>query len=344
MLIRHYDFHGVVGMRIARPHALPFGGMIDRVYRSYEVKGLDRLDLDIIFGECDPDLKGAIRVGAYDVKADSVFARFSYKGAKWRVEIRLEEENRITVRADLNFLGAVGFSSTTLVNLVKLAFAMRGFASVHGACFGRNGRVVLLPARSGVGKTLLSLHMLKKGFHLLGDDKVFVRGSQAFGHLLPINLKSSYSELPDIRISPMERLSIRAKKTLSRLTGGYLQLLTPTSLDRVFPGKLMHQGRIQGILHLVSGPEWRVSEGNPPEAFVRQMLVNSQVEATEFTRMADAHAHVFPRGFLAGHWEAQAEIFGESFRDLPRKVCVVPQVFTPAVAEKLEALISEWVA
>lgn len=51
----------------------------------------------------------------------------------------------------------------------------RGMFPVHAAGLERNGRGVLFPGKSGCGKSTLSLHLLRHGYRLLGDDTVFVR-------------------------------------------------------------------------------------------------------------------------------------------------------------------------
>lgn len=51
----------------------------------------------------------------------------------------------------------------------------RGIFPVHAAGLERNGRGILFPGKSGCGKSTLSLHLLRHGYRLLGDDTVFVR-------------------------------------------------------------------------------------------------------------------------------------------------------------------------
>ncbi len=54
----------------------------------------------------------------------------------------------------------------------------RGVFPVHAAGLERNGKGIIFPGKSGCGKSTLSLHLLRGGFRLLGDDTVFVRQAE----------------------------------------------------------------------------------------------------------------------------------------------------------------------
>ncbi len=51
----------------------------------------------------------------------------------------------------------------------------RGVFPIHAAGLQRHGKGILFPGKSGCGKSTLSLHLLRHGYKLLGDDTVFVR-------------------------------------------------------------------------------------------------------------------------------------------------------------------------
>ena len=53
----------------------------------------------------------------------------------------------------------------------------RGVFPIHAAGLQRDGKGILFPGRSGCGKSTLSLHLLRHGYKLLGDDTVFARRS-----------------------------------------------------------------------------------------------------------------------------------------------------------------------
>ena len=55
----------------------------------------------------------------------------------------------------------------------RAARSNEGFVHWHGSALTYHGRTVLIPGRSGIGKSTLSLAMALSGFEMLGDDVVF---------------------------------------------------------------------------------------------------------------------------------------------------------------------------
>lgn len=60
----------------------------------------------------------------------------------------------------------------------------RGIFPIHAAGLERHGKGILFPGKSGCGKSTLSLHLLRHGYKLLGDDTVFVRRSGSGAEML----------------------------------------------------------------------------------------------------------------------------------------------------------------
>lgn len=60
----------------------------------------------------------------------------------------------------------------------------RGVFPVHAAGLERDGMGILFPGKSNCGKSTLSLHLLRNGYKLLGDDTVFVRRGESGTELL----------------------------------------------------------------------------------------------------------------------------------------------------------------
>lgn len=56
-------------------------------------------------------------------------------------------------------------------------FRRRDWYSVHAAGFSKNGRAILMPGTSGVGKSTLSVALLRAQFDYLTDDMVFLARS-----------------------------------------------------------------------------------------------------------------------------------------------------------------------
>jgi hypothetical protein len=63
------------------------------------------------------------------------------------------------------------------LRVLHFAFADRDWFAVHGAVVEKDGLGVLIPGRSGSGKTTTAIAALAGGFRFLGDDHVVVRTS-----------------------------------------------------------------------------------------------------------------------------------------------------------------------
>lgn len=67
----------------------------------------------------------------------------------------------------------------------------RGFAPIHAAAIGDNGRFVLIPGKATAGKsTTTATWMIHEGEYL-SDDFVFLSGNSAYGYYRGINLRYS---------------------------------------------------------------------------------------------------------------------------------------------------------
>lgn len=112
------------------------------------------------------------------------FVTVSPAMAHMRYIIRYEMIEFVVYRLLQHYLGAVG---------------------LHGACITRDGTTRLLFGESGAGKSTLVMACLLQGWHLLGEDAMFLlprqaaplRGVPTYIHLLP----DSLSYFPDVRLT-----------------------------------------------------------------------------------------------------------------------------------------------
>ncbi|MCW5889819.1 MAG: hypothetical protein KIT14_04640 [bacterium] len=96
-----------------------------------------------------------------------------------------------------------------LRDLLHAWLADAGLTLTHAAAVGRGGRCVLLPGRSGSGKSTTALAALAAGFDLLGDDYVVVdapartaHALYSFGKLTPDGLARLPALAPDVVVAP----------------------------------------------------------------------------------------------------------------------------------------------
>lgn len=96
-----------------------------------------------------------------------------------------------------------------LRDLLHAWLADAGLTFTHAAAVGRDGRCVLLPGRSGSGKSTTALAALAAGFELVGDDYVVVDAEArtahalySFGKLTRDGLARLPALAPDVVVAP----------------------------------------------------------------------------------------------------------------------------------------------
>jgi len=341
---RYFDIHDIVRIRLTMPSSLPFGKMVEQKYDAYKCDHINNPNFLVRFGPFVPELEKTIKIRAhsdtYFIKKDYFFGQFSYKGAKWDVQIKGLESDEKDICVRSNLTGVIGFASSTLVNLVKISFLLKGYFPVHGACFEKNGHAFLFPARSGVGKTLLSLHMLKRGYRLLGDDEVFVKDGCIYSHLIPLNLKFVYVKTPEANLSLRVRLGISIRGIINKISLGYLSLLTPVPAEDLFPGQIVHSAKLKSVIQL--DLEDKLSPGTliNSGALIRKIMISSLVEASELCRIEDAYSHIYPESLIAGIRQNKHETLEKSFNGLVLKKVILGKVFSKETGILLESMVN----
>jgi hypothetical protein len=217
-----------------------------------------------------------------------------------------------TLVADLKGSLALGYFSTTVLqdqpffrwHFLELAFFMmleaRGLMGVHGAALAKNGKAILLRAKSGGGKTTLAYAASRSHFQALAEDVVWLDRERGLWwgmpwsfHLLP-DAKRLFPELapyaPVLQTNGELKLEVnletlRPNSTVvsarpgpvvlvERLAGGRsrLEAIDRTTLQAAWPAartglemKLPHhQGYIDTLL--TEQPAYRLYFGDDIEA------------------------------------------------------------------------------
>ena len=115
---------------------------------------------------------------------------------------------------------------------------------LHGAAVSKDGVGILMPGKSGQGKTTLSIHLLDSGFDFLSDDRCFLRDSDnntidIFGFYEPLRVFSA-------NISHIERLNEFAKTVPDD------EYKYPLEIKELYKDKILEKATVKGILF----PQW----------------------------------------------------------------------------------------
>lgn len=187
-----YDVHGVVTRVYADDYLLALA--VQDFLRSFRVQPDSEAELEFYLLTKEPgfELDPGGHGGSGELLYDWNVLRYSREG-----QLRYQEiPGAGAVVADPEAGIAVAFVESDMVacswSIAHVVFfpvwaqmlKVRGVFPVHAAGLERNGKGILFPGQSGCGKSTLSLHLLRHGYKLLGDDTVFVRQAGGEAELL----------------------------------------------------------------------------------------------------------------------------------------------------------------
>lgn len=178
-----YNVHGVVTKVYTDDHLLALS--IQDFLRSFRGQPDEKADIEfyLLTKETGFEPDPGDRPGNPELLYDWNVLRYSREG-----QLRYQEvPGAGSIVADLDAGLVVAFVESDMAACAwsvahVIFFPMwaqmlktRGIFPVHAAGLERNGTGILFPGKSGCGKSTLSLHLLRHGYRLLGDDTVFVR-------------------------------------------------------------------------------------------------------------------------------------------------------------------------
>src|SRR6056297_1322348 len=213
----------------------------------------DRADVSIVMAEVPDKIDNPLRQGVRFQLADNEFLLNVDNVARYYVadgnSIRIEKRNGSTMQELRLFLLGVVFSAL---------LHQRGMIPFHASALKRSNEAgFLICGRSGIGKSTITAHLLKQGYHLLsddisvvkpGDDQIFVYPSYPF-----IKLWKDVMEHVDFSSEDGNRLREPLEKYGYRLEENFQS--EPAPVNQVF------------ILHVHNKDEYKVEELKGIEKF-----------------------------------------------------------------------------
>ena len=67
------------------------------------------------------------------------------------------------------------------MNMVIYSLSLYGYSVLHGACIEKDGKGILIFARSNTGKTIASFSSLKHGFKIVAEDRIILNSNTVYG-------------------------------------------------------------------------------------------------------------------------------------------------------------------
>ena len=217
-----------------------------------------RVDLTFRVGAFAKRQGADVRVfNAYRVAPGSLSRTRRYKVAKWSYDITGLDGTRWMIHLHGNAAAHAMMHHLTMTPWLQLALSVRGYIPVHAAAAAHPDdptRTVLLAGRRGVGKTTLMGHLLRQGFHVVSEDRVFLKDGTIHAWRLPVNLKFERADPQLAKLPRDTRRRLRAKALLSRATRGYLSLHEPIDPRTLLGQQMVASCALRRAVYLQSGP------------------------------------------------------------------------------------------
>lgn len=313
-----------------------------RKYNSYRVEpGSTAVDPSLTFDvrPFEFDAGRAYVFNHYRIAAGCLGKRHRYKIARWRSWTEGLDGQQWHSRLWGNSASQGVIPYQTMTSLVQLRLELQGWHSIHGAAVDRDGRGTVIAGRRGVGKTTLAARMLRRGWSMVGEDRVFLRAGVAMGLRVPVNLKYDRRDPRVVDLPLGSRARLVRNRLIAAATGGFVSLHEPVDLWRRLPrGQVRGSTRVVRMIYLQSGPRLRIEKNAGADDLARRLVLGNRFEDPRLCEDLLAYRFCFPSsaGRLGEYWDESITRLAEELEGCERRVVTVPVDPTPRDWQQLE--------
>jgi len=261
-----------------------------------------------------------------------------HKILRWRVGFAGLEAETTRVAFEGSGQMVISFLQTFYVEpLLRLKFVARGHSLVHAACLVKDGRSVLFPAGSAVGKSTLTLQHAAAGCPVQGDNYVIASPdgrTLAFPRRMRI-----YSDLhataPGVfrRLPGAEQRRLRVAGVIKRLSAGYSNQPRRLTVQQMLAGSPpCPEARLSSVYMLkpykgdgLAGP----SPSSRKEAIERIQAI-AEMEARQLQAAMSGTEAMPPAAFMEQTLAGERDVLARALGDVPIYQVLVPRVKDPA--------------
>ena len=261
-----------------------------------------------------------------------------HKILRWRVGVAGIDQDTTIVAFEGGGQMVISFLQTFYVEpLLRLKFAERGHTLVHAACVVRDGRSVLFPAGSAVGKSTLTLQHAAAGQPVQGDNYVILSPdgrTLAFPRRMRI-----YSDLrstaPEVfrQLPAAEQRRLRVAAIVKRLSAGYSNQPRRLTVQQMLAGsKACPEARLRAVYLLKPYTGEGLSEPRSQSVVeaIERMQAISAMEAKYLETALGATGAVPPPEYTEQVLAREREVLTRALKDVPIFELLVPRVKDPA--------------
>lgn len=308
LLARSFRFFDTLSVRVEGDFRRGAARGFLRKFKAYLVDGdLDGADLTFRVAPFEPRQGSNVRLfNTYRVDAGYLARTSTYKIARWTYDIAGLDSHRWTLQLDGNTAAHAMMHHLVMTPWLQLALSVRALIPVHAAAAVRpeDERGVVLAGRRGIGKTVLMGRLLRRGYHVVSEDRVFLKAGAVHGLRVPVNLKYDRHD-PGLAALPAGvRRRLKRNALIAALTRGYIGLHEPVDLEVLLPDRLAPSCRLTRLVYLQSAPDLMIEDADAALTAHRIILGNRLDDSPTLEELL---AYQFCFGTFAGQSDAPWE-------------------------------------
>jgi hypothetical protein len=216
----------------------------------------------------------------------------------------------------------------------------KGYPIIHASCVSLNNKGILFSARGGGGKTTIAMHLLDKGFKLLGDNFVIIGEDKALSYLSPLNI-FTYNLTPLVRkyLGFNNKVVLSLKNVFYNLTRGYIKIFTKMNPKIAFPHLVDESSKVSAIFVITPRESLKIDKIEKIE-LCNFLVTNQQLDTLSFLEYIFEYSYIYPNSELSQHWSIYKKNLIKILPDghIYYKV-EVPQKYDPLVLDEIANFI-----
>ena len=263
-------------------------------YRHYRTRKLEG-DPDIIIelGPFEWSERKVYLFSQYRVAEDYIGINLRYKIARWKLEAAGLYGRPLHLRLSGNLPAQIVMVDISINEMILWRLTLKDLMPVHAAAVMKDGQGIVITGRRGVGKTTLVGRLLKRGFDMVSEDRVFLKNRMTHGFRLPINIKYDRADPKIARLPRNIRRRLHRNRLLSFLTGGYISLLEPVAAADLLPNRLVEKSPLSRLIYLQSNGDLRIEKADAGTV-AQQIAISNQFDAGFLAQALNAYDFIYP--------------------------------------------------
>ena len=349
-ITKNYSIHNLVNIKVNTKKRLFGQNVYNNPLSYFEVESLEdsNVDINLNIGEFKPKLNKKFIVDhKYYLDENYLYLKDYGRSSSWKLEISGLNDNQVNINFEGNVKGLYGlfFSDVlafevALKPVIELVLASKGYFLAHAGAISKNNENMLLFGMAGSLKSTIVLNAAKKGYKVLGDDKVILDIKNKLIYNFPI-----YHQLFDYtlgvgkeELTKIQKFKFFSSSFNSNVSSNLWEhepvkferafILERINADRLKTKKLENDVAIEKIL------------GNNKNEFYGCSFP-SLINKNCFPNYMLAYSYVFPESKISNYWDNLKSNLEESFRDINFHKLEIPENYDKSTFEEIFKLIGD---